>query len=68
MEIVIEVDELVAKMKSNVREMVNKMEGWAKNPMFQRKPRPSAPEDVESIHSAAFTQTIGDIAAEGRDI
>lgn len=43
------VDQLVKKMKDNVKKMDNIMVLWEK-PLFERKPKPFAPEDVEQIH------------------
>ena len=46
MGIVTDVDLLVKKMKTNVGKIEEMMEAWTK-PLFERKPKPLAPEDVE---------------------
>jgi dynein heavy chain len=46
MDIVKEVDELVKKMKDNVSKMQELMTKWEK-PIFERKMKPLAPEDLE---------------------
>jgi len=49
MKIVTEVDELVKKMKDNVRKMVEIMEKWTK-PLYERKNKALNAEDVEQTH------------------
>jgi len=49
MAIVSEVDELVKKMKDNVKKMQELMAKWEK-PLFDRKMKPLAPEDLEQTH------------------
>lgn len=46
MKIVTEVDELVKKMKENVRKIVEMMEKWTK-PLYERKNKAMLAEDVE---------------------
>jgi hypothetical protein len=46
MGIVKEVDDLVKKMKENVKKMVEMMVKWEK-PLFERKLKPMYPEDLE---------------------
>jgi len=46
MAIVTDVDELVKKMKDNVKKMQELMAKWEK-PLFDRKMKPLAPEDLE---------------------
>lgn len=46
LKIVQEVDALVKKMKENIVKMENMMSHWEK-PLFDRKPKPFPPEDVE---------------------
>ena len=49
MTIVTDVDSLVKKMKENIKKMEAMMKHWEK-PLFERKPKPFPPEDVEQIH------------------
>ena len=49
MAIVKEVDDLVKKMKDNVKKMQELMTKWEK-PLFERKTKPLAPEDLEQTH------------------
>jgi hypothetical protein len=49
MAIVTDVDALVKKMKENIRKIEAMMKLWEK-PLFERKPKPFAPEDVEQSH------------------
>jgi len=67
MGIVKEVDELVKKMKENVRKMQEMMQKWEK-PLFDRKPKPYYPEDLESAHSAMIMPRLEDIRTHGKDI
>ena len=46
MEIVKDVDDLVKKMKENVKKMYELMSKWEK-PLFERKFKPMLPEDLE---------------------
>ena len=46
------VDELVKKMKENVRQMVAKMDRW-QVPLYERRPKTMPPDDVESLHAAS---------------
>ena len=62
METVTEVDELVKKMKENVRKMVDMMEKWQK-PLYERKMKPNPPDDVEQLHNAAVSSRFEDIRA-----
>jgi dynein heavy chain len=68
MAIVETVDELVKRMKDNVRQMIEKMNKWSANPLYTRRPRTLAPEDVESIHNANVTNRFDEIEKEGKDI
>lgn len=47
MSIVKDVDDLVKKMKENVTKMHDFMDNWQKKPLFERKPKPMYPEDLE---------------------
>ena len=49
MEIVTQVDELVSKMKFNVKKIQSLMANW-EEPLFERKMRPSFPDDLEQTH------------------
>jgi dynein heavy chain len=49
MKIVTEVDDLVKKMKDNVRKMHEIMEKWNK-PLYERKNKALLAEDVEQTH------------------
>jgi dynein heavy chain len=61
-------DELVKKMKENVRKMIEMMNTWSSEPLYQRKQRTQAPEDVESIHNASVSARLEVIEKEGKDI
>ena len=49
MSIVNDCNELVKKMKDNVKNMCNMMQLWEK-PLFERKNKPMAPDDLENTH------------------
>lgn len=68
MQITETVDELVKKMKENVRKMIEMMATWSSSPLYQRKQRTQAPEDVESIHNASVNVRLEQIEKEGKDI
>lgn len=68
MVIVTQVDELVKKMKENVRKMIEIMNVWSETPLFQRKNRTQAPEDVESIHNASIVARFDVIKGEGKEL
>jgi len=65
---VTEVDELVKKMKDNVKKMTQVMQEWSDTPLFQRKNKTQTPEDVETNHNAAVVARFEIIKAEGKDI
>ena len=67
MSIVTEVDELVKKMKDNVSKMIEIMNNWSK-PLFDRRPRTQAPEDVETYHNASVNARFDIIKSEGKEI
>ena len=46
-----EVDDLVKKMKDNVKKIQDMMNFW-KKPIYERKNKPLLPEDVENAHSS----------------
>lgn len=62
------VDELVKRMKDNVRKMIEMMNNWSATPLYVRKGRTQAPEDVESIHNATISSRFEQIEKEGKDI
>ena len=65
--VVSEIDELVKKMKENVRKMQDFMELW-KRPLFERKAKPMLPEDVEQTHTASVMPRLEDIRNHGKEI
>ena len=67
METVVEVDELVKKMKSNVAKMGEMMDKWQK-PLYERKMKPNPPDDVEQLHNAAVSSRFEDIRTQGKEI
>ena len=67
MVLVTEVDDLVKKMKENVRQMLEKMKKWEK-PLFERKNKPSQPDDLEQVHSAAVMGRHEDIRLDSKEI
>jgi dynein heavy chain len=67
METVTKVDELVSKMKSNVKKIQNLMQEW-ENPLFERKNRPSFPEDLEQTHQSLVMPRLEDIRNHGKEI
>ena len=67
MGIVKEVDDLVKKMKENVKKMQEMMNLW-KKPIFERKNKPLAPEDVENAHSSALQPRFEDVKSQGKEI
>jgi hypothetical protein len=67
MQTVTDVDELVKKMKDNVKKMQELMQKWEK-PLFERKMKPLAPEDLEQTHQSLIMPRIEDIRNHGKDI
>jgi dynein heavy chain, axonemal len=65
--IVTVVDELVKKMKENVRKMSEMMEKWNK-PLYERKNKAMLAEDVEQMHTAMVGPRIEDIRTNGKEI
>ena len=65
--IVTDVDELVKKMKDNVKKMQYMMTKWEK-PLFDRKLKPLQPEDVEQTHQSLVMPRLEDIKNHGREI
>jgi len=64
---VTEVDELVKKMKDNVRKMTETMDKWTK-PLFDRKNKALQAEDVENTHQALVAPRLEDIRNQGKEI
>jgi len=65
--IVTEVDELVARMKENVRGMVEMMTKWEK-PLYERKNKAMLPEDVDQAHQSLVAPRYDEIRSHGKDI
>jgi len=62
-----EVDELVKKMKENVRKMHEMMEKWTK-PLYERKNKALPAEDVETSHAAMVGPRLEDVRNNGKEI
>jgi dynein heavy chain len=54
-------------MKSNVKKIQNLMQEW-ENPLFERKNRPSFPEDLEQTHQSLVMPRLEDIRNHGKEI
>lgn len=67
MDYVTQVDELVKKMKDNVRQMQEKMSHWL-SPLFERKAKAMLPEDVEQTHTAQVMPRLEEIKNHGKEI
>lgn len=67
MKITKEVNDLVVKMKANVAGMVRRMDEWQK-PLFERRGKTMAPEDVESIHNGNVANRFENIKVDGKEI
>lgn len=67
MNIVLDVEALVKKMKTNVNKITEMMKHWEK-PLFERKPKPFPPEDVEQSHQALVISRLEDVKNNGREI
>ena len=65
--IVSDVDDLVRKMKDNVKKMQEMMQKWEK-PLFDRKLKPCLPDDVEQTHASLVGPRLEDIKSHGREI
>jgi dynein heavy chain len=62
------VDELVRKMKDNVKKMHNAMDKWKKS-LFERKlSKPLPPEDLEQTHVSLVQPRLEDIKNDGKEI
>ena len=62
-----DVNDLVKKMKENVKKMKKMTEGWCK-PLYDRKNKPMSPDDLEQTHSASVDQRLGMIKDDGKEI
>jgi dynein heavy chain len=62
-----EVDQLVKKMKDNVIRMQQMMGFWQK-PLFERKAKTMAPDDLEQTHQSLVMPRLEDIRNHGKDI
>ena len=67
MGIVKEVDDLVKKMKDNVKKVQDLMQKWEK-PLFDRKNKSLAPEDLEQTHQSTIMPRLEDIKNQGKEI
>jgi len=67
MTVILEVDELVAKMKNNIQKIQNMMISW-EEPLFERKMRPSFPDDLQQTHESLKMPRIEDIRNQGKEI
>jgi hypothetical protein len=67
MTVILEVDELVAKMKNNIQKIQNMMMGW-EDPLFERKMRPSFPDDLQQTHESLKMPRLEDIRNQGKEI
>jgi dynein heavy chain len=67
MGIVKEVDDLVKKMKDNVKKVHELMIKWEK-PLFERKNKPLFPEDLEQTHQSTIMPRLEDIKNHGKEI
>lgn len=63
-----ELDFLVEKLKGGVQSMIAVTNLWSETPLFQRKNRTQAPEDVENIHNAMIAARLDIIKGEGKEI
>jgi dynein heavy chain len=67
MTVILEVDELVAKMKNNIQKIQNMMISW-EEPLFERKMRPSFPDDLQQTHESLKMPRLEDIRNQGKEI
>tara|TARA_B110000285_G_C15133509_1_gene625267 strand:- start:1961 stop:2455 length:495 start_codon:yes stop_codon:yes gene_type:complete len=67
MNVVSDVDELVKKMKDNVKKIQNLMGMW-EEPLFERKMRPSIPDDLSQTHDSLIMPRLEDIRNQGKEI
>lgn len=62
------VDQLVKKMKENVKEMQKMMAEWAEQKLFERKNKPLPPDDLEQTHKSIIEPKLLKIKDEGKEI
>jgi len=62
------VDELVKKMKDNVKKMQDMMAKWVTVPLFERKNKCVPPEDLEQTHQSLVAPKLEDIRNHGKEI
>jgi dynein heavy chain len=67
MNVVTDVDELVRKMKDNVKKIQILMGNW-EEPLFERKMRPSFPDDLSQTHDSLIMPRLEDIRNQGKEI
>jgi hypothetical protein len=67
MNIVLDVCDLVTKMKDNVKKIQNLMKDW-EEPLFERKFRPSLPDDLSQTHDSQIMPRLEDIRNQGKEI
>jgi len=67
MTVILEVDELVSKMKNNIRKIQNMMVSW-EEPLFERKMRPSFTDDLQQTHESLKMPRLEDIRNQGKEI
>ena len=67
MSVITDINELVKKMKENVKSMNSKCANWWR-PLYDRKNKLMSPDDFEQTHSASVDQRLQIIKEEGRDI
>lgn len=67
MNIVTHVDELVTKMKDNVKKIQGIMAKW-EEPLFERKMRPTFPDDLLQTHDSLIMPRLEDIRNQGKEI
>jgi len=65
--VVTDVNELVIKMKDNVKKILNLMKDW-EEPLFERKMRPSIPDDLMQTHDSLIMPRLEDIRNQGKEI
>ena len=61
-------DALVDKMKDNINKMHSFMDSWKERPLYERKPRPMAPDELANNHTASVENRLEDIRNNGNEI
>jgi len=67
-EIVMDVDELVKKMKENIDKIHKFMSNWTEKPFYERKPKPMPPDELAQQHSATVENRLEDVRNHGKEI